>query len=250
VFETGVDRGVLYVDGHPGVVWNGLTSVTESPSGGGSKSYYIDGQKYLNVAGFEEFEGTLEAFTYPDLFEECEGTVEALSGLKLTHQGRKSFGLAYRSLVGNDVEGTEHAYKLHIVYNALAEPTSNQHQTTDDSPTPENFSWKITTLPPPVVGFKRTAHYIVDSRRADPLALTALENILYGTDALTSRLPLPAEVINIFTVNSSFIVVDNGDGSWTATGTDEQIVVTGTEFVIDGPFATFIDADTYQLTSP
>lgn len=250
LFETGVDRGVLYVAGHPGIVWNGLTSVTESPSGGETTSYYIDGVKYLNVASAEDFEAILEAFTYPDEFEQCEGTSEPFHGLLLTHQGRVSFGLSYRSLVGNDVLGTEFGYKLHLVYNALAEPTQRQQQTMNDSPNPENFSWRLTTLPPEVTGYRNTAHFIVDTRRVDPLALAALEDILYGSEAITPRLPLPTEIFSIFTANSSFVVVDHGDGSWTATGTDEEIVVTGTEFVIDTPSAVFIDAESYTLSSP
>jgi hypothetical protein len=250
LFETGIDRGVLYVSGHPGVAWNGLTSVSEAPTGGDTKSYYIDGVKYLNVATMEDFEATLNAFTYPDEFEECEGTEEAFHGLLITHQGRKPFGLSYRSLIGNDIEGTEHGYKLHLVYNALAEPSQLQRQTTDNTPNPANFSWKITTLPPSIVGYRRSSHFIVDTRRVDPLALAALENILYGSDALTPRLPLPAEIFDIFTANTSFVVVDHGDGSWTATGTSEEIIVFGSEFVIDTPSAVFIDSESYTLSSP
>jgi len=250
-FETGVDRGVLFLEGRPGVVWNGLTSVSETPSGGDSQSYYIDGIKYQNVPNAEDFEGTIEAFTYPDEFAECEGVIAAFSGLFLTNQGRKSFGLTYRTLVGNDVQGVDRGYKLHILYNVLAEPTSRSNSTMDDNPNPQNFSWKITTLPPPIVGYRRTAHIIIDSRVTDPLALTAIENILYGTESLTSRLPLPAEIFTIFETNSSFVVVDNGDGTFTATGTDFEVFMSGTdEFTIDTPSAVFIDADSYTLTSP
>jgi hypothetical protein len=250
LFETGIDRGVLYVEGHPGVVWNGLTSFAEAPDGGEATSYWIDGVKYQNVASSEDFEGTLEAYTYPDEFEECEGTSEPFHGLLLTHQKRKSFGLAYRSLVGSDLDGPDHGYKLHLVYNALAEPTQRQRRTTDNTPTPASFSWRITTLAPAITGYRNTAHFIVDTRRVDPLALTALENILYGSDALTPRLPLPAEIFEIFTANTSFVVVDHGDGSWTATGTSEEIVVFGSEFIIDTPAAEFIDAESYTLSSP
>ena len=250
-FETGVDRGVLYLESRPGVVWNGLTSVSEDPSGGNSQSYYIDGMKYLNVPDGEDFEGTIQAFTYPDEFTECEGLVSPFSGLFVTNQFRKPFGLTYRTLVGNDVSGVDRGYKIHILYNVLAEPTSRNNSTMDDNPNPETFSWKITTLPPPVVGYRRTAHYIIDSRRTDPLALTAIEDILYGTESLTSRLPLPAELFTIFETNSSFVVVDNGDGTFTATGTDFEVFMSGTdEFTIDTPSAVFIDADSYTLTSP
>jgi hypothetical protein len=249
-FEAGVDRGVLYVGAQPGVVWNGLISVSETPSGGEAQAYYIDGVKYLNVADPTEFEGTLEAFTYPDQFDVCQGTVVALSGLMVTNQGQLAFGLSYRTLIGNDLEGIDKGYKIHLVYNALAEPTARQGSTMDDSPNPENFSWKITALPPTFTGYRNTAHFIIDSRSTDPLALTAIENVLYGTESLTARLPLPDELFDIFATNSSFVVVDNGDGTWTATGTDFEVHMTGpTTFQIDTPAAVFIDADTYTLTS-
>lgn len=250
-FETGVDRGVLYIESRPGVVWNGLTSVTESPTGGDAQPYFIDGIKYQNVPNAEDFEGTIEAFTYPNEFTECEGLIEAYSGLFLTSQGRKPFGLAYRTLVGNDVNGVDKGYKIHLLYNVLAEPTSRSNSTMDDNPNPQNFSWKITTLPPPVVGYRRTAHFIIDSRVTDPLALAAIEDILYGTESLTSRLPLPAEIFTIFETNSSFVVVDNGDGTFTASGTDFEVFMSGVDtFTIDTPSAVFVDADSYTLSSP
>lgn len=249
-FEAGIDRGVLYVESQPGVVWNGLTSVSETSSGGEAQPYYIDGIKYLNVPDAQEFEGTIEALTYPEQFTVCEGLVEAFHGLMVTNQGRKSFGLAYRTLIGNDIAGIDKGYKIHLIYNALAEPTARENRTMDDSPNPENFSWKITTLPPPITGYRRTAHFIIDSRTTDPVALTAIENILYGTESLTSRLPLPAELLTIFETSSSFVVVDNGDGTFTATGTDLEVFMSGIdEFTIDTPGAVFIGPDTYTLTS-
>ena len=250
LFETGIERGVLYVDDRPGEVWNGLISVSETPSGGDAQAYYIDGIKYLNVPNPEEFEGVIEAFTYPDSFTECEGLVSPITGLFITNQVRKPFGLSYRTTIGNDTEGIGKGYRIHLIYNALAEPTVRNNATMDDSPTPQNFSWKITTLPPPVVGYRRTAHYIIDSRVTDPLALTAIEDILYGSEALTSRLPLPTELIDVFETNSSFVVVDNGDGTFTASGTDFEVFMSGTdEFTINAPGADFIDADSYTLTS-
>lgn len=249
-FETGVDRGVLYVGSQPGVAWNGLTSVSENPTGGDADGYYIDGIKYLNVPNPEEFEGTIEAFTYPDEFSVCEGLLTPFHGLFLTNQPRQPFGLTYRTLVGNDVQGVDKGYKIHLIYNALAEPTGRSNNTMDDNPNPQTFSWKITTLPPPVVGYRRTAHYVIDSHVTDPLALTAIENILYGTESLTSRLPLPAELFTIFETNSSFTVVDNGDGTFTASGTDFEVFMSGTDtFTIDTPAAVFVDADSYTLTS-
>lgn len=249
-YETGVERGVLYIGEQPGVVWNGLTSVSETPSGGEAKAYYIDGVKYLNVEADEEFEATIEAFTYPEEFAECEGTIAAIHGFLVTHQRKKSFGLSYRTKVGNDIDGPDHAYKLHVVYNALAEPATRQNTTMNDSPNAENFSWRITTLPPPFTGYKQTAHFILDSRLADPLSMLAIENVLYGTESLTSRLPDPNELFTIFSSSTSFIVVDNGDGTFTATGTDDEVhMLDSTTFEIDTPAAVFIDADSYTLTS-
>lgn len=250
LFETGVEKGVLYIDDRPGVVWNGLISVTETPSGGEAQPYYIDGFKYLNVPNPEEFEATLEAFTYPDSFTECEGLVSPITGLFVTNQVRKSFGLSYRTSIGNDTEGVDKGYKIHLIYNALAEPSDRNNTTMDDSPTPQNFSWRITTLPPPVVGYQRTAHYIIDSRTTDPLALTAIEDALYGSETLTAHLPTVEELFTIFETNSSFVVVDNGDGTFTASGTDFEVFMSGTdEFTINAPGADYIDAVSYTLTS-
>lgn len=249
-FETGIDRGVLYIDDEPGIPWNGLTSVSETPSGGDVQAYYIDGFKYLNVPNPEEFEATLEAFTYPDEFTLCEGLVSPITGLFVTNQVRKSFGLSYRTLVGSDTEGTNRSYKIHLIYGALAEPSTRNNESMGESPTPQNFSWNITTLPPPVVGYRRTAHYIIDSRTSDPLALAAIEDVLYGSETLTPHLPTVAELFTIFETNSSFVVVDNGDGSFTATGTDFEVFMSGTdEFTINAPGAVIIDSDSYTLTS-
>ena len=250
-YEAGVDRGVLYIADQPGVVWNGLTSVSEIPSGGETKAYYIDGVKYQQVSADEEFVANIEAFTYPDEFAECEGTLQSPhSGLFLTSQPRKSFGLSYRTRIGNDLDGPDHAYKLHLVYNALAESSARQNETLDESPNLTNFSWRVTTLPPPITGYKRTAHFVVDSRSTDPLALTALEEILYGSDALTPRLPDASELFDIFETHSSFVVIDNGDGSFTASGTDFQVhMLDSTTFEINTPAAVFIDATSYTLTS-
>lgn len=251
VYETGVDRGVLYVVGMSGVPWNGLTSVSENPSGGSSDAYYIDGVKYQNVPSSEEFEGVIEAFTYPNEFAQCEGTASPFNGLFVTAQPRKPFGLSYRTKVGNDIDGPEHGYKLHLVYNALAEPTNRVNKTVADATDPSSFSWKITTTPPPISGYKRTAHFVIDSRFASPTALFIIEDILYGNSSNDPRLPLPAEIFSIFTTNSSFVVVDNGDGTFTASGTDFEVHLTDpTDFQISTPDAVFIDGDSYTLSSP
>jgi hypothetical protein len=250
-YETGIDRGVLYPEEGAGVSWTGLTSVAEAPTGGTARAYYLDGVKYLHISSAEEFEATISAFTYPDEFIECEGTSSPYPGLFITAQRRRTFGLSYRTLVGNDIDGLEHGYKIHLIYNALAEPSQRANATFNDSPGANNFSWKITTKPPVISGFKRTAHFIIDSRHTDPLALAALEEFLYGSDAAPAAMPTTEELLDIFINNSSFVVVDNGDGSWTATGTDSEIVMLdATTFEINAPGAVFIDAESYTLTSP
>lgn len=197
-YETGVDRGVLYVSGEPGVAWIGLTSVDESPSGGEAKPYYIDGVKYLNLSAAEEFEATINAFNSPNLFWACDGIASVQNGLFVTQQPRKQFGLSYRTVVGNDVNGPDHAYKIHLVYNALAGPSSRNNATLGDSSDPTTFSWSITTLPPSIIGYKRTSHLVIDSRLTDPEVLTEVENILYGNDSDSSNLPSPDDLIAIF----------------------------------------------------
>jgi hypothetical protein len=250
-YEAGVDQGVLYVDGLTGVAWSGLVSVTENPTGGNATPYYIDGVKHLNLPGPEEFEATIEAFTYPQEFTECEGLSSPYTGLFISAQSKRSFGLSYRTRIGNDQDGVDHGYKIHIVYNAFAEPASRSNKTIGSSLDASNFSWKITTRAPAVVGFKRTAHFIVDSRYTDPVALLAIENILYGDTGGSARLPTTSELLGAFLDNSSFVVVDNGDGSWTATGTALEVIDNGDgTFVINAPGAVFVDSETYTLSSP
>lgn len=197
-YETGVDHGVLYVSGEPGVAWVGLTSVDESPSGGEARPYYMDGIKYLNLSVAEEFEATLNAFNSPLLFGPCDGVVPIQNGLFVTQQARKQFGLSYRTRVGNDVTGSDHAYKIHLVYNALASPSSRNNVTLGDSSEPSTLSWAITTLPPSITGYKRTSHLVIDSRVTDPELLAEVEDILYGNDSDAPSLPTPDELIVIF----------------------------------------------------
>jgi hypothetical protein len=248
-YEAGVDRGVLYVDGYPGVPWNGLTSVEESPSGGESKSFYIDGVKYMAVPSLEEFEGTITAFTYPDEFARCDGTVEPRSGLFLTHQRRKSFGLSYRTMIGND-HTDSYGYKLHIIYNALTSPTQRSNQSLKDSSDPNDFSWKITCKPPPMAGYRPTSHVVIDSRDTDPSVLAAIEDILYGSDEDLARIPTLDEVVAAYDTISTLTVIDNGDGTWTATAPFDVIrMLDDTTFEITAATAIFIDEDTYTLSS-
>lgn len=214
-YETGIDQGVLYVDGQPGIPWNGLTSVTKSPSGGDAQPFYVDGVKYSNNSSAEEFEASITAITYPDEFEACDGSAEPRPGMFLTGQKRKSFGLAYRSTVGNDLSSKD--YRINLVYNATVAPTARDNKTQTDSVDVMEFSWKVTTLPPTINGFKNSALVILDSRFIDPDVLSGIEDILYGTDMITPRLPEFAELVDLYDTENVLVVTDNGDGTYTMT---------------------------------
>ena len=202
-YETGVKNGVLYVQeggAYPkGVAWNGLTAVTESPSGAEATPLYADDIKYLNLLSAEEFGATIEAYTYPDEFAECDGSASLATGVMIGQQPRKAFGLCYRTTIGNDTEGNDHGYKLHIIYGALAAPSEKAYATINDSPEAITFSWEVTTTPVNVTGAKPTASITIDSTKATPEKLTALEKILYGDAEVEARLPLPDEIKTLFT---------------------------------------------------
>lgn len=204
-FENGVDHGVLYIPNGSGVydtgfAWNGLISVTESPSGAEASPFYADNIKYANLQSAEEWGGTIEAYTYPDEFQPCLGEVELAPGVVVGQQNRSSFGLCYRTLVGNDVD-PELGYKLHLVYGLLAAPSEKQYSTINDSPEPTGLSWEVSSTPAPVTGKKPTAVITIDSRTVDPTDLAALEVILYGDDVgpTQPKLPTPNEVAALFT---------------------------------------------------
>lgn len=197
-YELGVDRGVLYVGSDAGVAWVGLTSVSENPTGGDPRPYYVDGLKYLNLSTAEEFAATINAFSAPPEFGPCDGTVSIQNGLFVTQQPRKQFSFSYRSMVGNETQGSEHGYKIHLVYNALAAPSNKDNRTVGNDVNIATMSWSITTLPPAITGFKPTAHLVIDSRNTDPELLQDVEDILYGSSSLTSRIPTPDELIALF----------------------------------------------------
>lgn len=203
VYETGVDHGVLYIpDGGGayanGYAWNGLTAVTESPSGAEATPLYADNIKYLNLVAAEQFGATIEAYTYPKEFAQCDGSVAPTAGVMIGQQTRKTFGLAYRTQVGNDVSGTDLGYKLHLIYGALAAPTERAYATVNDTPEAITFSWAITTTPVDVPSYKPTAIVTIDSRLVDPSDLADLEAALYGGVGVDPRLPLPADVFAFF----------------------------------------------------
>lgn len=204
LYETGVKKGVLYPQEENGtyplgVAWNGLTAVTESPSGAEATPLYADDIKYLNLLSTEEFAATVEAYMYPDEFKKCNGELEIADGVTIGQQKRKAFGMCYRTVLGNDVDNDEYGYKLHIIYGALAAPSEKAYSTVNDSPEPTTMSWELSTTPVSVTGGKPTASITIDSTKADPAKLAALELILYGKDGSPDggsnpRLPLPDEI--------------------------------------------------------
>ena len=206
LYETGVKNGVLYIPTSgvysKGVAWNGLTAVTESPSGAEATALYADDTKYLSLMSTEEFGATIEAYTYPDEFAACDGSAELADGVMIGQQKRSTFGLCYKTTIGNDTEGNDHGYKLHIIYGALAKPSERAYSTINDSPEAITFSWEITTTPINVTGAKPTASLVIDSTKADPSKLAALEDILYGKDGEPGnepRLPMPDEIKTLMT---------------------------------------------------
>ena len=200
-YETGVDHGVLYVQengAYPkGVAWNGLSAVTESPSGAEASPIYADNIKYLNLISAEELGGTIEAYTYPDEFAACNGELAVVPGVVIGQQTRKTFGFCYRTILGNDTEYNDHGYKLHLIYGAVASPSEKAYSTVNDSPEAVTLSWEFTTTPVTMEGYKPTACLTIDSTKVTAEKLAALEAILYGSEAVEARLPLPSEVIQI-----------------------------------------------------
>ena len=205
LYETGVDHGVLYpiqTGGvySKGVAWNGLTAVTESPSGADVNDIYADNMKYLGLVGAEKFGATVEAYTYPDEFAECDGSVELVKGATIGQQNRKVFGMVYRTVIGNDVDGNEHGYKLHLIYGATAAPSEKAYNTINEDPEAITFSWELSTSPVNVTGHKPTASLTIDSTKADPTKLAELEKILFGDTETEPRLPLPDEIAQLLNV--------------------------------------------------
>ena len=203
LYETGVKNGVLYVQesgAYPkGVAWNGLTAVTESPSGAEPTALYADDTKYVNLVSAEEFGATIEAYTYPDEFAECDGSASISNGVYIGQQNRKTFGLSYKTTVGNDVDNNNHGYKIHLIYGAVASPSEKSYSTINDSPDAITFSWEISTTPVNVTGHKPTASLVIDSTKVDAGKLAKLEAVLYGSSEADARLPLPDEIVSILT---------------------------------------------------
>ena len=201
-YETGVSHGVLYLPDESGaytkgVPWNGLTAVTESPSGAEATPLYANNVKYLELRSTEEFGATIEAYTYPEEFEACDGTATLAKGVTIGQQDRKPFGLSYKTIIGNDVKSNDYGYKIHLIYGAMAAPTEKGYQTVNDSPEAITFSWEISTTPVEVPGFKPTASLTIDSTKVDTAKLKTIEEKLYGGTATEAVLPTPEEILSI-----------------------------------------------------
>lgn len=237
-FETGVSKGVLYIPDDSGAYttgfgWNGLTKVTEKPTGATPTPMWADNRKYLNLLSTELWEGSIDAYMYPDEFGQCDGTIEPEPGVAIGQQPRKSFGFSWTTQVGNDVDNTDHGYKIHMVYNALAAPSQKDFSTINDTPSAISFSWTISTTAVDVPGYKPTSTITIDSTKVDPTALATLEGFLYGTDGSAPSLPSPTAVLAIFsgTVTTVTPTIPTYNGS---THVLTIPAVTGVNYLIEG----------------
>lgn len=249
VFQTGVDRGVLYISDDPGVAWNGLVSVEESPNRE-IKAFHLDGIKFLDAHILGEFQGKLSAFTYPEEFEQVLGIVPDDNGLFLYDQPPISFGLTYRTLLGDDVSATDRGYRIHILYNLMANPDTQTYQTLGDTVTPSTFSWGLTGTPIIIPGYRPTMHVSIDSTRIDLESLTSLEETLYGTETTVPTLPTLVELLALSAELDTITITDNGDGTWTATGPPNLVEMIGEDvFQIEEVDAVYLDEDTYEVST-
>ena len=258
-YETGLKYGVLYpINGSgeytPGVAWNGLSSVSESPSGAEANAIYADDIKYLNLYSAEEFGATIECYTYPDEWTLCDGSASMASGVILGQQDRKTFGLCYRTVLGNDVDGDAHGYKLHLIYGCKASPSERQYQTINDSPEAITFSYEISTTPINVTGFKPISNITIDSTKADPTKLKALEAVLYGTDAVEAVDATYKETTGDYSSSKTYY-------TRTGEGTDQspyvyteaeiaEFAVGTTYYEIDTPAVAAVEAANPKLPLP
>ena len=250
-YQTGVDRGVLYLDDGTAVPWNGLIDIEEG-SAQELKSFYLEGVKYLETLTPGEFVGKLKAYTYPEEFDAVNGIATVSPGLSYYEQSPKSFNLSYRTLVGNDLEGTEHGYKIHVLYHILANPESHGFETLSDSTVqPIEFSWSLTGTPDKINKVRPTVHISIDSRTTPPEILDIVESKLYGTDTSAPSLPPISEMGEFFGYRDALLIVDHGDGTWTAIDEADNYIemLDPTTFQIVGADATYLDADTYTISS-
>jgi hypothetical protein len=249
-YEVGVERGVLYLEDGRGIVWNGLRGMEESYDREVTP-FYLDGVKYLQRMTAGDFSGRLRAFTYPEEFDSLVGAEPVGEGMIYYGQPPKKFHLSYRTLVGNDLEGTKHGYKLHILYNLMAVADPKTFNTLEETLTPVEFGWTVTGTPVVVDGYRPTVHISIDSRNVHPGVLSTVEDILYGSAVTNPRLPPLEEVTDLLAQYGSFVVVDNGDGTWTGIDLADQFITmnSDTQFTVNNVDATYSDPDTYQVST-
>lgn len=253
VYESGLDRGVLYFPDGGGVPWNGLISVDEKVSTK-IEPIYFDGVKFNHVITVGDFEGVLSAYTYPDEFLEYEGIIEDQTGILITGQPQKKFHLSYRTKIGNDVDGFEHGYKIHLLWNLIAIPSTKSYETLTLDTEPSEFEWSLSSIPEDIERYKPTAHVIIDTRRMDPLLISDIEDVLYGTsgdEPTEPTLPSLKGLSTFIRKWNRIIIVDNGDGTWSAiTKLDSDItMLDANTFQINNANAIYLDANTYEISS-
>lgn len=250
IYQTGIEHGVLYL--HDGTVapWNGLIDIEES-SNSELKSFYLDGVKFLESLSPGDFQGKLKAYTYPDEFDSVNGLAVVAPGLTYYEQPPRSFNLSYKTRVGNDVEGTDYGYKIHILYNILANPDSHSFGSISESTNAVEFSWSLTGTPPKIGRVRPTVHLSIDSRTTPPEILALLEKTLYGTPTTNPSLPPITEIGEYFGFRGGLLIIDHGDGTWTAVDESDTYInmLDDTTFQIAGADATYLDADTYTISS-
>lgn len=249
-FEVGVDRGVLYTPGSSPVAWNGLTAVLEKRDGEGTKPYYLEGVKYFDDPSLSDYRATLQAVTYPDEFSSFDGVQDLGNGLYFENQIPKTFGLSYRTLLGNNLEGSDLGYRIHLLYNLTATPSNRNYSSISTEVRPTEFSWDISGVPEIVAGRRPTSHVVLDSTKMNPRLLQKMEDILYGNALINGSLPPLSTVVSLIVDWALIAIVDNGDGTWSATGPEEYITMLDAKtFQIVSTAASYIDPDTYTITS-
>lgn len=249
IFETGLDRGVLYPKVGPAVPWNGLTAVDEG-GGESAASYYIDGRPFLFLPRPKEFTATIKAYTFPDEFSAIMGVTEAADGMYLDSQMGDAFDLSYRTLIGNALDGTDFGYKIHLIYNATVTPSSISYQTLSNSINPIEFAWEIQAVPVLVEGYRPTAHIMIDTRHMDATRLAEIEALVYGNETTDASMPTPQEVFDVLSFGDAIIITDNGDGTWTAEGSYQNVFMIGDGiFEIDNVTATDNGDGTYYVST-
>lgn len=248
-YETGLDRGVLYLPDGTFAAWNGLTSVDEG-GGDAAEAYYLDGRPYIHLPKIKEFSATLKAYTYPDEFSAAMGLIEATDGMYLDSQMPDAFHLSYRTLVADAIQGTAMGYKIHLIYNATATPSAGSYATLQDSISPNEFSWDLQAVPVAIEGYQATAHVIIDSRHTDSSKLELIEAMLYGTGNSVPHIPTPTVLLDTLSYGDAIIVTDNGDGTFTVSGSYHNVYLIGDGiFEIDNIDAVDNGDGTYTISS-